>query len=397
IQTNAILELRLQQLTNLERQKIEDEYLALIKLIEQLKALLNSEKKLMAGIKEELVKVKLEYGDVRRTQLAAKAGELNVEDLVADEDVVVTFSHAGYVKRVPASAYKAQKRGGKGVAAMGTREEDFVERLFVASTHDTLLIFTNLGKVYWKRVFEIPEASRAAKGKHLSSLLPIRQEGIAAVFAIKDLNKEKADLVMCTKQGLVKKTALQEYSNPRSAGITAITLTKGDELIGVQMTDDKNDLIMATHEGMSIRFPLKEVREIGRTGQGVKGISLEKDDYVVDMVVVVDPKGSLLTIGESGYGKRTELSEYRVQGRSGKGLINVKVTEKTGKVVGVKPVADDDELMLITNVGTMLRMKVGDIKTTGRNTQGVRVIKVKEDDRVVAVAQLAAKDEEEGE
>ena len=397
IQTNAILELRLQQLTNLERQKIEDEYLGLIKLIEQLKALLNSEKKLMAGIKEELIKVKLEYGDVRRTQLAAKAGELNVEDLVADEDVVVTFSHAGYVKRVPASAYKAQKRGGKGVAAMGTREEDFVERLFVASTHDTLLIFTNLGKVYWKRVFEIPEASRAAKGKHLSSLLPIRQEGIAAVFAIKDLNKEKADLVMCTKQGLVKKTALQEYSNPRSAGITAITLTKGDELIGVQMTDDKNDLIMATHEGMSIRFPLKEVREIGRTGQGVKGISLEKDDYVVDMVVVIDPKGSLLTIGESGYGKRTELSEYRVQGRSGKGLINVKVTEKTGKVVGVKPVADDDELMLITNVGTMLRMKVGDIKTTGRNTQGVRVIKVKEDDRVVAVAQLAAKEEEEGE
>ena len=343
------------------------------------------------------MKVKLEYGDVRRTQLAAKAGELNVEDLVADEDVVVTFSHAGYVKRVPASAYKAQKRGGKGVAAMGTREEDFVERLFVASTHDTLLIFTNLGKVYWKRVFEIPEASRAAKGKHLSSLLPIRQEGIAAVFAIKDLNKEKADLVMCTKQGLVKKTALQEYSNPRSAGITAITLTKGDELIGVQMTDDKNDLIMATHEGMSIRFPLKEVREIGRTGQGVKGISLEKDDYVVDMVVVVDPKGSLLTIGESGYGKRTELTEYRVQGRSGKGLINVKVTEKTGKVVGVKPVADDDELMLITNVGTMLRMKVGDIKTTGRNTQGVRVIKVKEDDRVVAVAQLAAKEEEDGE
>ena len=397
IQTNAILELRLQQLTNLERQKIEDEYLGLIKLIEQLKALLNSEKKLMAGIKEELIKVKADYGDVRRTQLAAKAGELNVEDLVADEDVVVTFSHAGYVKRVPASAYKAQKRGGKGVAAMGTREEDFVERLFVASTHDTLLIFTNLGKVYWKRVFEIPEASRAAKGKHLSSLLPIRQEGIAAVFAIKDLNKEKADLVMCTKQGLVKKTALQEYSNPRSAGITAITLTKGDELIGVQMTDDKNDLIMATHEGMSIRFPMKEVREIGRTGQGVKGISLEKDDYVVDMVVVVDPKGSLLTIGESGYGKRTELTEYRVQGRSGKGLINVKVTEKTGKVVGVKPVADDDELMLITNVGTMLRMKVGDIKTTGRNTQGVRVIKVKEDDRVVAVAQLAAKDEEEAE
>jgi DNA gyrase subunit A len=397
VQATAILELRLQQLTNLERQKIDDEYLGLIKLIEQLKALLGSEKKLLGVIKEELLAVKGAYGDARRTQLTAKADELNVEDLVADEDVVVTFSHAGYVKRVPASAYKAQKRGGKGVAAMGTREEDFVERLFVASTHDTLLIFTSVGKVYWKRVFEIPEATRQAKGKHLSSLLPIRQESIAAVFAIKDLNKDKADLIMCTKQGLIKKTGLQEYANPRSAGITAITLTKGDELIGVRMASDKQDLIMATHEGMSIRFPLKEVREIGRTGQGVKGITLEKGDYVVDMVIVADPKGSLLTIGESGYGKRTELTEYRVQGRAGKGLINVKVTEKTGKVVGVKPVTDDDELMLITSTGTMLRMKVSDIKTTGRNTQGVRVIKVKGDDRVVAVANLAAKEEEEGE
>jgi DNA gyrase subunit A len=397
VQATAILELRLAQLTNLERTKIDEEYLGLIKLIEQLKALLGSEKKLMSAIKEELLAVKAAYGDERRTQVIAKAGELAVEDLVADEDVVVTFSHAGYVKRVPASAYKAQKRGGKGVAAMGTREEDFVTRLFVASTHDTLLIFTNVGKVYWKRVFEIPEATRQAKGKHLSSLLPIKQETIAAVFAIKDLNKEKADLVMGTKQGLIKKTSLQEYSNPRAAGITAITLTKGDELISVQMSSDKQDLIMATHEGMSIRFPLKEVREIGRTGQGVKGITLDKGDYVVDMVVVADPKGSLLSIGQSGYGKRTELTEYRVQGRSGKGLINVKVTDKTGKVVAVKPVTDEDELMLITSTGIMLRMKVSDIKTTGRNTQGVRVIKIKDDDRVVAVANLAAKEEEEAE
>jgi DNA gyrase subunit A len=395
IQASAILELRLQQLTGLERQKIDEEYLGLIKLIEQLKALLASEKKLMGAIKEELLALKENYGDPRRTQLTAKAGELNVEDLVAEQDVVVTFSHAGYVKRVPASAYKAQKRGGKGVAAMGTREEDFVERLFVASTHDTLLIFTSVGKVYWKRVFEIPEANRQAKGKHISSLLPIRQESIAAVFAIKDLNKERADLVMCTKQGLVKKTPLQEYSNPRAAGIAAITLTKGDELIGVQMADDKQDLILATHAGMSIRFPLKEVREVGRTGQGVKGITLEKGDHVVDMVVVKDPKGSLLTIGESGYGKRTELSEYRVQGRAGKGLINVKVSEKTGKVVAVKSVSDEDELMLITSTGIALRMKVSDIKTTGRNTQGVRVIKMKDSDRVVAVANLAAKEEEE--
>jgi DNA gyrase subunit A len=397
IQANAILELRLSQLTALERHKIDEEYLGLIKLIDSLRALLDSDKKVLAVIKDELLKIKAEFGDTRRTQLAAKAGEMNVEDLVAEEDVVVTFSHAGYVKRVPASAYKAQKRGGKGVAAMGTREEDFVERLFVASTHDTLLIFTNVGKVYWKRVFEIPEATRTAKGKHLSSLLPIKQETIAAVFALKDLNNDKIGLVMGTKQGLVKKTSLSEYANPRTAGITAITLTKGDELISVHMGTDKQDLIMATHEGMSIRFPLKEVREIGRTGQGVKGITLDKDDYVVDMVVVVDPKGSLLTICESGYGKRTELEEYRVQGRSGKGLINVKVADKTGKVVGVKPVTDEDELMLITSAGTMLRMKVSDIKTTGRNTQGVRVIKVKDDDRVVAVANMAAKDEEEAE
>jgi DNA gyrase subunit A len=396
VQATAILELRLQQLTNLEQQKIDEEYLGLIKLIEQLKALLLSEKKLMSSIKDELLKVKAEHGDERRTQITAKVGEMAVEDLVAEEDVVVTFSHAGYVKRVPASAYKAQKRGGKGVAAMGTREEDFVERLFVASTHDTLLIFTNLGKVYWKRVFEIPEASRAAKGKHISSLLPIRQETIASVFALKDFT-DKTSLVMITKEGLVKKTGLQEYANPRTAGIIAITLTKGDELIGVQMGTDKQDLILASHEGMSIRFPLKEVREIGRTGQGVKGINLEKGDYVVDMEIVKDPQGSLLTICESGYGKRSELTEYRVQGRAGKGLINVKVTEKTGRVVGVKPVTNEDELMLITGNGTMLRMKVSDVNTTGRNTQGVRVIKVGDGDRVVAVAKVASAEDEEGE
>jgi DNA gyrase subunit A len=396
VQATAILELRLQQLTNMEQVKLEEEYLALIKLIEQLKALLLSEKKLLSNIKDELQKVKAEHGDQRRSRIIAKVGEMAIEDLVAEEDVVVTFSHAGYIKRVPASAYKAQRRGGKGVAAMGTREEDFVEHLFIASTHDTLLVFTNVGKVYWKRVFEIPEASRAAKGKHLSSLLPIGQEAIASVFALKDFSA-KTSLVMITKEGLVKKTALAEYSNPRTAGIIAITLTKGDELIGVQMGNDEQDLILATREGMSIRFPLKEVREIGRTGQGVKGITLEKGDTVVDMEVVKDPAGSLLTICESGYGKRSELTEYRVQGRSGKGLINVKCTEKTGRVVGVKPVTDDDELMLITASGTMLRMKVSDINTTGRNTQGVRVIKVGEGDRVVAVAKVASADEAEEE
>lgn len=392
IQATAILELRLQQLTNLERKKIEDEYLELIKLIEQLKSLLASEKKIYSLIKTELIEMKTLYGDARRTQFLGRAEDIAVEDLVAEGEVVVTISHAGYLKRLPADTYRAQKRGGKGVAAMGTREEDFVEHLFIASTHDMLLVFTNVGKVYWKRVFEIPESNRQAKGKHISSLLPIKQETIAAVFAVKNFD-DKTALVMATKEGLVKKTSLQEYGNPRGAGIIAITLTKGDELVGVKMGSDKNDLILASHEGMSIRFPLKEVREIGRTGQGVKGMTLNKGDYIVGMEVVVDSKGSLLTIAEQGFGKRTPLEEYRVQGRAGKGLINVKVNDKTGKVVTVKPVSDEDELMVITTSGTMLRMKVSDIHTTGRNTQGVRVIKLDSKDRVVAVAGVASKDE----
>jgi DNA gyrase subunit A len=393
IQATAILELRLQQLTNLERKKIEDEYLELIKLIDQLKSLLASEKKIYALIKTELLEMKTLYADARRTQFLGRAEDIAVEDLVAEGEVVVTISHAGYLKRLPADTYRAQKRGGKGVAAMATREEDFVEHLFIASTHDMLLVFTNVGKVYWKRVFEIPESNRQAKGKHISSLLPIRQETIAAVFAVKNF-EEKTSLVMATKEGLVKKTSLQEYGNPRGAGIIAITLTKGDELVGVKMGLDKNDLVLASHEGMAIRFPLKEVREIGRTGQGVKGMTLDKNDYIVGMEVVVDPKGSLLTIAEQGFGKRTLLEEYRVQGRAGKGLINVKVNDKTGKVVTVKPVKDEDELMVITTSGTMLRMKVSDIHTTGRNTQGVRVIKLDSKDRVVAVAGMAGKDEE---
>ncbi|MES2202372.1 MAG: DNA gyrase subunit A [candidate division FCPU426 bacterium] len=396
IQATAILELRLQQLTNLERKKIEDEYLELIKLIESLRSLLASDKKIYAVIKSEMLAIKEQYGDARRTQFMGRAEDIAVEDLVAEGEVVVTISHAGYMKRMPSDTYRAQRRGGKGVAAMGTREEDFVERLFVASTHDVLLVFTSAGKVYWKRVFEIPEATRQAKGRHVSSLLPIKQESIAAVFAVKAFD-DKTALVMATKQGLVKKTALKEYANPRGAGIIAITLTKGDELIGVQMGTDKHDLVLATHEGMAIRFPLKEIREIGRTGQGVRGIALDKDDYVVDMEVATDTEGSLLTLCEHGYGKRTLLPEYRVQGRAGKGLINVKVTEKTGKVTAVKPVKDDDELMLITALGTMLRMKVSDIHTTGRNTQGVRAIKLDAKDRVVAVAQLVAKEEEAGE
>jgi DNA gyrase subunit A len=394
IQASAILELRLHQLTGLERKKIDEEYLELIKTIERLRSLLASEKKVLALIKEELLALKQKYGDDRRTELIGKAQDLSVEDLIAEEEVVVTLSHAGYIKRLPSDTYRAQKRGGKGVAGMGTKEEDFVKSLFIASTHDVLLVFTNAGKVHWLRVFEVPEAGRAAKGRHVSSLLTMgKEEVVASTIVVKDFTQQSF-LVMGTKNGLVKKTKLEAYANPRVGGIIAITLTQGDALIDVQLATDKEDLILATHQGMAIRFKLEEVREVGRTGQGVKGISLEDKDYVVGMEVVQDPKGTLMTVCERGYGKRTELEEYRSQGRAGKGLINVKVTDKTGPVIGTVPVSDEDELMLITTVGTLLRMKVSDVKTIGRNTQGVRLIKVGDKEAVGAVARVAAREEE---
>jgi DNA gyrase subunit A len=397
IQAVAILELRLQSLTNLERKKIDDEYLEVIKTIERLKGLLASDKKILALIKEETLAVKEQYGDPRRTEIIAKAQDLTVEDLIAEEQMVVTLSHGGYIKRLPVGTYRSQKRGGKGVAAMGTKEEDFVEALFVASTHDVLLVFTNIGKVHWLKVFEIPETSRAAKGKHISNLLQMaKDEQVASVIAVRDFQQE-AFLVMGTRKGLVKKTKLEAYGNPRNGGIIAITLTEGDTLIDVQLGTDKEDLVLATFEGMAIRSSLEEVREVGRVGQGVKGVTLEKKDYVVGMEVVRDPKGTLLTVTQHGFGKRTDLEEYRQQGRGGKGLINMKVTDKTGNVVAVRSVRDDDELMVISTNGTMLRMKIADIKTIGRNTQGVRLIRLQDQEQVGAVARVvASKDDEEG-
>jgi DNA gyrase subunit A len=397
IQAVAILELRLQSLTNLERKKIDDEYLEVIKTIERLKGLLASDKKILALIKEETLAVKEQYGDPRRTEIIAKAQDLTVEDLIAEEQMVVTLSHGGYIKRLPVGTYRSQKRGGKGIAAMGTKEEDFVEALFVASTHDVLLVFTNIGKVHWLKVFEIPETSRAAKGKHISNLLQMaKDEQVASVIAVRDFRQE-AFLVMGTRKGLVKKTKLEAYGNPRSGGIIAITLTEGDTLIDVQLGTDKEDLVLATFEGMAIRSSLEEVREVGRVGQGVKGVTLEKKDHVVGMEVVRDPKGTLLTVTELGFGKRTDLEEYRQQGRGGKGLINMKVTDKTGNVVAVRSVRDDDELMVISTNGTMLRMKIADIKAIGRNTQGVRLIRLQEQEQVGAVARVvASKDDEEG-
>jgi DNA gyrase subunit A len=396
IQATSILELRLQQLTNLERKKIDDEYLETIKTIERLRSLLSSDKKILSLIKEETLAVRAQYADPRRTEIIAKAQDLTVEDLIAEEQMVVTLSHGGYIKRLPVGTYRSQKRGGKGIAAMGTKEEDFVEALFVASTHDVILVFTNTGKVHWLKVFEIPEAGRAAKGKHVSNLLAMAKgERVASVIAVRDFS-QKAFLVMGTKNGLVKKTKLEAYGNPRSGGIIAITLIEGDELIDVQLGTDSEDMVLATYEGMAVRFPLEEVREVGRTGQGVKGITLEKKDYVVGMEVVRDPKGTMLTVTQHGFGKRTDLEEYRTQGRGGKGLINMKTIDKIGNVVAVRMVRDEDELMVISTNGTMLRMKIADIKSIGRNTQGVRLIRLADGEMVGAMARVAARDDDDG-
>ena len=393
IQAQAILDMRLQQLTNLERDKIEEEYKELIKLISKLKDILANPKKVLSLIKEELIELKKKYGDGRRTEVIGKVEEIKVEDLIKEEDVVVTLSHAGYVKRLPVSSYKAQKRGGKGITGMETKEEDFVEDLFITTTKDYLLLFTNKGKVFWLKVYEIPEAGRYSKGKPIVNLINIdKEEIITAAISVKEF-KDDMYLVMATKQGLVKKTKLSEYSNPRSTGIIAIKLREKDELIGVKITTGKEDVILATRNGYAIRFKEDEIREIGRTGIGVKGIKLRKEDYVVGMEVVKG-KASLLTVTENGYGKRTDLGAYRVQSRGGKGLINIKTEDRNGLVVGIKEVTEDDEIMVITTSGLVIRIKVSDIRITGRSTMGVRLIKLDKEDKVTAVARLAVKDEE---
>ena len=393
IQAQAILDMRLQQLTNLERDKIEEEYKELIKLISKLKDILANPKKVLSLIKEELIELKKKYGDGRRTEVIGKVEEIKVEDLIKEEDVVVTLSHAGYVKRLPVSSYKAQKRCGKGITGMETKEEDFVEDLFITTTKDYLLLFTNKGKVFWLKVYEIPEAGRYSKGKPIVNLINIdKEEIITAAISVKEF-KDDMYLVMATKQGLVKKTKLSEYSNPRSTGIIAIKLREKDELIGVKITTGKEDVILATRNGYAIRFKEDEIREIGRTGIGVKGIKLRKEDYVVGMEVVKG-KASLLTVTENGYGKRTDLGAYRVQSRGGKGLINIKTEDRNGLVVGIKEVTEDDEIMVITTSGLVIRIKVSDIRITGRSTMGVRLIKLDKEDKVTAVARLAVKDEE---
>ncbi len=395
VQAQAILDMKLQRLTGLEREKIIQEYKDTLKEIERLNAILSSPALVDNIIKEDLLEIKKKYADKRRTEIAEEAEEITIEDLIQEEEMVVTISHQGYIKRNPLTLYRSQRRGGKGLLGMETREEDFVERLFTASTHDHVLFFTNFGRLYWLRVYQIPEMGRAAKGKAIVNLLQLSQyEKISAVFSIEDF-KEGLYLFMATKKGVVKKTSLTAYSNPRSKGINAIKLDENDELIGVRLTDGEKDINLSTRNGLSIRFNEKDVREMGRVAHGVRGMRLKQDDEVVSVDVLAEDT-TLLTVTEKGYGKRTKAGEYRLQSRGGKGVFTIKVTPKNGKVVGVLQVTDDDEIIIIASSGKLIRFKSSNISVIGRSTQGVRLIDLAEDDKVVSVARVAESDEEEG-
>ncbi|OQW66493.1 MAG: DNA gyrase subunit A [Nitrospira sp. ST-bin4] len=397
IQATAILDMRLQRLTQLERTKLVEEYQEVLKQIEYLKSVLASEALVRSIIKDELTQIRDEYKDDRRTQIVKEEAEINIEDLIAEEEVVVTISHSGYIKRNAASLYRAQRRGGKGKIGMGIKDEDFVVNLFTASTHDTLLFFTDAGKVYWLKVHEIPEASRAAKGKALVNLLALAGgEKVTATLPVKEYREDRF-IIMATKKGLIKKTELAAYSNPRQGGIIALGLESGDKLIGVQLTDGHREILLGTKQGITIRFKEEEVRPMGRMAYGVKGITLEEGNDVIGMETITpDSTTAILTVTEGGYGKRTRVGEYRIQGRGGKGIISVKTTERNGPAVGFLQVRDDDEIMLMAAQGKVLRCKVDDIREIGRNTQGVRILDLDGDeDRVVAVARLAEPSERE--
>jgi DNA gyrase subunit A len=393
-QAQAILEMQLQRLTALERDKVENEYLELIKKIEAYKAILKSEKKILEIVKDEVIELKKKYGDERRTEIVGKVEDIEIEDLIKEEDMVITISHAGYLKRLPVDSYRRQKRGGTGVTGIDMKEEDFVEHLFIASTHEYILFFTNKGRVHWLKVYEIPQASRSARGKAVINLLQLEQgENISSYVRVKEF-KESNFVIMATKNGLIKKTDLMAYSNPRKGGIIGITLEKDDELIDVSLTDGSQEILMATHLGKAIRFPEKQVRDMGRGAKGVKGIRLAKKDKVIAMEVA-KKDSTVLTATSEGFAKRTTLDQYRKQSRGGKGIINVKVTKKNGEAVGLKIVNDQDELMVITVKGMIVRCNVKDIRATGRSAQGVHIIKLDSGDKVSSIAHVIPEEKEE--
>jgi DNA gyrase subunit A len=387
IQAQAILDMRLQRLTGLEREKIAAEYQDLIKSIARYKAILESPAMVLQIIKDEMKEIRDRHGDERRTEILYESGDIDVEDLIAEEDMVVTISHEGYIKRNPISLYRAQRRGGKGLTGVRPKEEDFVELFFVGSSHDYLLFFTNKGRVYWKKVHEVPEGGRMSRGKAIINLLELQKgEKVATTLAIRDFSGTKY-VVMATKEGLVKKTELTAYANPRTGGIVAIKIKEEDELIGVRVSTGSQDLFLTTRQGKSIRFSESEIREMGRVAAGNIGIRMEPGDEVVGMEVL-DEGATILTVTENGYGKRTRTEEYRIQGRGGKGILTIKTSERNGPVVYAYQVTDQDQLMIITEQGKIIRLRAAEISVIGRNTQGVKLIDLGEGEKVVAVAKV---------
>lgn len=386
-QAQAILDMRLQRLTGLERDKIQQEHAEILETIQEYEAILASEARIRSIVKDELLELQSKYADARRTEIIDSEEEINIEDLIAEEDMVVTKSHAGYLKRQPLTLYESQHRGGKGKVAMQTRDEDFVEQLFLASTHDYMLFFTNIGKVHWLKVYQVPQAGRTARGKAAVNFLQLQpDEKISTVVPIRRFEVERY-LIMVTKRGIVKKTELTAYSRPRQAGIIAITIDEGDELIRVGVTSGDQEIFLGTRKGLSIRFSETDVRSIGRTGRGVIGIRMDPDDEVIGMEIV-SPGSSILTVTEKGYGKRTLESQYRTQSRGGKGLINLRLTPKTGNVVGIRQVFEEDDVMLMSDLGHLVRLRVADVSNIGRNTQGVRMITLGEDTRLVGLVRI---------
>ena len=394
IQAQAILDMRLKTLSGLQREKIDEEYNELMKLIEYYREVLSSERLVFDIIKKELTEIKEKYGDERKTKIAAAEGEIDVEDLIKEEQSVITLTHFGYIKRMPVDTYKSQKRGGKGITGIATREEDFVKQIFTASTHDIILFFSNKGKLYRLKGYEVPEAGRTAKGTAIVNLLSLDPgEKISAVIPINNFSEGKY-LLMGTKNGLIKKTALTEYNSARKTGLLAITLKDDDELIDVRLTDGEDNVVMVTKKGMSITFDEKDVRPVGRTAQGVIGIRLDEDDSVIGMESIISNiKGTLLAITENGFGKRTELEEYRVQNRGGRGVITYKVTPKTGDIVGIRIATDEEDVMLITDNGTIIRLNVKDISILGRATQGVTLMRTNEG-KVVSIEKISLEESE---
>jgi DNA gyrase subunit A len=389
-QADAILTMQLQRLTGLEMEKLAKEYAELCEKIADYEAILADDKCVLDIIREDLFEMKEKYGDKRRTLITHDVDEFNIEDLIAEEEVLVTISHAGYIKRLPIDTYRKQGRGGKGIIASDIREGDFIEHLFVASTHDYLLVFTNRGKCYWLKVYDVPQLSRQSKGRSIANLLQLGDEKIKSIINIRDFDQRQ--LVMATAKGTIKKTELSAYGNVRTNGLIAIKLDPNDDLIGAAVTSGKDQVILGTHDGMAIRFEEEQVRSMGRVAHGVHGIKLRSGDAVVDMVIPKEGE-SLLTVCENGYGKRTDLDDYRSQSRGGIGLINIKTSDRNGKVVALKSVRDDNELMLITANGIIIRTGLGELRDIGRNTQGVRLIKLNEGDKLVA-AEIIEKQEE---